>query len=160
MTIALLGALAACAAPRVATMPAPPARIDPEPPAPEPAPELPGRVVVTETDMEILDPIRFEPNSVELTDKIRRSLDSIADTLGGNPSILLVEIRAHADRGEDDPTLLAYRRSEVVMAYLIAHGVLPARLMKSEAADAEMIGPIGAPENRRIDVLIVDRDND
>jgi len=141
-------------------MPAPPARLDPEPPAAEPPPEPPGRIVVTETDMRILDPIRFEPNSIELPPNIRESLDSIAETLNGNPSILLVEIRAHADRGEDDPTLLAYQRSEVVMAYLIAHGVLPARLMTSEAADAEMIGPIGAPENRRIEVLILDRDND
>jgi len=64
----LLCALAACSARHALppAIPAPPPHVDPEVAAPEP-PDPPGRVVVTDTEVHVLEPVRFAPNSAELT---------------------------------------------------------------------------------------------
>ena len=154
-------ALGACSAHHALppAMPAPPPRIDPEVAAPEP-PEPPGRVVVTDTDVHVLEPVRFAPNSAELTPGVQETLVHVAETLVGDPGILLVEIRGHADRAETDPTTLAQQRADVTKAFLVAHQVAPARLMTYDAADSEMHGPIGDIENRRIEVRILDRQDE
>jgi len=157
----LLCALAACSARHALppAIPAPPPHVDPEVAAPEP-PDPPGRVVVTDTEVHVLEPVRFAPNSAELTPGVQETLVHVAQTLVDDPGILLVEIRGHADRAETDPTTLAQQRADATKAFLVAHQVAPARLMTYDAADSEMHGPIGDIENRRIEVLILDRQED
>jgi outer membrane protein OmpA-like peptidoglycan-associated protein len=91
---------------------------------------LGGRVVVTDTDVEILDPVTFERGRVSFKKTSFPALDAVADTLHGNPSIQLVEVQSHTDeRGDDIANLrLSQARAKVVVAYLVAKGIDPARL--------------------------------
>jgi len=91
---------------------------------------LGGRVVVTDTDVEILDPVTFEPGKVRFKATSIPALDAVAATLHGNPSIQLVEVQSHTDeRGDDAANLrLTQARARVVVEYLIAKGIDAARL--------------------------------
>jgi len=152
-------ALAGCTARLPPAVPAPPPR-DIAEPAAAPAPEKPGRVVVTDTTVRFYEPVRFGANALELTPGVRETLEQIASTLVGDPDILLVQVRGHADRAETDPSALGQQRADIVRAFLIAHGVDAQRLITYDAADAEPHGPIDDPENRRIDLLVLDRLSD
>jgi outer membrane protein OmpA-like peptidoglycan-associated protein len=55
------------------------------------------RVVVTETDVEILEPVAFVDNTAELTAGSHRTVEIIAQTLLADPSILVLEVRGHSD---------------------------------------------------------------
>ena len=90
-----------------------------------------GRVVVTDTDVEILDPVTFEPGKAVITAASHPALDAIAATLQGNPSILLVEVQSHTDERGDDQfnQRLSDARARAVMSYLIAKGVDRSRLV-------------------------------
>jgi len=140
-------------------VPAPPPRDLPETAA-APAPEPKGRVVVTDTTISFSEPVRFAANALDLTPGVRETLEQIANTLVGDPDILLVQVRGHADHGETDPSALGQQRADIVRAFLIAHGVDAQRLITYDAADAEPHGPIDDPDNRRIDLLVLDRMSD
>ena len=152
-------ALAACTMRLPPVVPAPPPRDLPETAA-APAPEKPGRVVVTDTSVKFYEPVRFAANGLDLTPGVRETLEQIASTLVGDPDILLVQVRGHADHAETDPSGLAQQRADIVRAFLIAHGVDAQRLISYDAADAEPHGPIDDPDNRRIDLLVLDRMSD
>src|ERR1044071_7703747 len=59
----------------------------------EPAPR--GRVIVTDTETEILDVVEFAPGTATLRPRSLPTLDAVAATLCGNPSIELVEVQSH-----------------------------------------------------------------
>lgn len=153
-------ALAGCTMRLPPAVPAPPPRDLVDVPPPPPPPEKPGRVVVTDTSVRFYEPVRFAANGLDLTPGVRETLEQIASTLVGDPDILLVQVRGHADRAETDPSALAQQRADIVRAYLIAHGVDAQRLISYDAADAEPHGPIDDPDNRRIDLLVLDRLSD
>ena len=177
-----LAALAACAG--TATV-APP----PEPPAPTPAARSPApapspawqtyvpercrdddgnptpgcrprRVVVTSTDIEILEPIAFLDNTAEPTPGSYRMIAAVAQSLLFNPGILLLEVRGHSDSllHPADRADLARRRAEVVAAHIISLGVDPARVTTYGASDSELHYPAGDARNRRVEFLILARD--
>jgi len=181
-SLAGLVALAACAGPAaVAPEPesaAPIRRARATAPAPAPAwqtyvPERcrdpegnatpscrPRRVVVTSTDLEILEPIAFVDNTAELTPGSHRMIAAVAQSLLSNPSILLLEVRGHSDSllHPADRADLARRRAEVVAAQLIAHGVEPSRVATYGASDSELHYPADDARNRRVEFIIVARD--
>jgi outer membrane protein OmpA-like peptidoglycan-associated protein len=118
------------------------------------------RVVVTSTDLELLEPIAFVDNTAELTPGAYHTIEAVARSLLDNPSILVLEVRGHSDSllHPADRAELSRKRAEVVAAYIIAQGVDPARVTTYGASDSELRYPADDPRNRRVEFLIVARD--
>ncbi|MFN0249920.1 MAG: OmpA family protein [Kofleriaceae bacterium] len=119
-----------------------------------------GRVVVTDTETEILENIEFAPGTAMLLPKSLAILDAVATTLHGNPSITLVEVQLHTSRmGDEIANLsLAERRAAVVTAYLENVGIEPARLSAQGYGDTQPIDRTpGSWKNERISFLILTR---
>jgi outer membrane protein OmpA-like peptidoglycan-associated protein len=123
----------------------------------------PGRVIVTETTTEILDPVSFRPGTAELEPRSLPILDAVVSTLQGNPSILEVEVQSHTDeRGDDDANLkLSEQRAQVVMKYLVDKGVAQARLTAQGYGETQPIDRAQTPaawaKNERIAFLVLKR---
>jgi outer membrane protein OmpA-like peptidoglycan-associated protein len=122
-----------------------------------------GRVVVTDTDVAILDPVSFEPDNDVITRTSFPALDAVAATLQADPSILLVEVQSHTDeRGDARFNLrLTEARALAVMNYLIAKGVDRARLVAqgyggTQPLDASHNEAAWA-KNRRVAFLVLKR---
>jgi outer membrane protein OmpA-like peptidoglycan-associated protein len=118
------------------------------------------RVVVTSTDIEILDPVSFVDNTAELTPSSDRIIDSVARTLTDNPSILVLEVRGHSDSllHPIERAELARQRAEAVAARIVARGIDPARVTTYGASDSELRYPPDDARNRRVEFMIVARD--
>jgi outer membrane protein OmpA-like peptidoglycan-associated protein len=118
------------------------------------------RVVVTETDVEILEPVAFVGNTAELAPGSHRTVEIVAQTLRADPSILVLEVRGHSDSllHPEERAELARQRAEVVAAEIVGQGVDPARVTTYGASDSELIYPADDPRNRRVEFLIVARD--
>ena len=84
--------------------------------ATKPAAERRGRVIVTDTQIEILHDVSFVGDTIST--RSLRTLDALAATLEGNPAIRLVEVQASS------PT-----RAQACVDYLIGRGVAPNRLV-------------------------------
>jgi OmpA-OmpF porin, OOP family len=122
-----------------------------------------GRVVVTDTHIEILDKIHFEFDSDVIKGESFGILDTIAGTLAGNPDIQLIEIQGHTDqRGSASYNLnLSDRRAASVRRYLVDKGIDPRRLTskgygKSQLLD-ERNNEDAYAKNRRVEFLILKR---
>jgi outer membrane protein OmpA-like peptidoglycan-associated protein len=124
-------------------------------------PQQRGRVVVTETETTILDVVEFAPGTATLRGTSSATLDAVAETLLGNPSIELVEVQSHMrSAGTGDADLeLSQRRAEGVVSYLVAAGVEPARLTAQGYGDTQPLDAKAATaaNNERIAFLIVKR---
>ena len=122
-----------------------------------------GRVVITDTDVEIVDPITFEPGTVTLRRSSFPALDAVVATLQGNPSIQLIEIQSHVgEKGDDTANLrLTEARAIIVKKYLVAKGVDPARLTTQGYGETQPIArghdDASQAKNTRIAFLIVKR---
>ena len=103
-----------------------------EPPAPRP------RKVVTDTEIQLLDPIHFVGAQLQPGSEV--TLDAIANTLTGNPGILVVEFDAFATT-----QVLADLRARTCATYLVAHGVAPNRLRP--------VGVVGSADGTRVLIL-------
>ena len=122
-----------------------------------------GRVIVTDTAIEILDKIYFERGSAEIRAAQRPIVDAIAATLVNNDDILELEIQGHASDDEPGVWALSGRRAMTIKSALERYGVgarlvarpygatAPVRQEKTEAARAH---------NRRVDFLIIERRDD
>ena len=121
-----------------------------------------GRVVVTETTTTILDVVEFSPGTATLCASSRPTLDAVAETLRGNPSIELLEVQSHMrDTGDDAASLaLSEQRAAVVMAYLVAAGVEQTRLVAQGYGDAQPIDRTVPAKNERMAFLILKRASD
>ena len=102
-----------------------------------------GRVIVHQSNIEILEKIHFETAKATIKPESFPILDAVAGTLQGNPDILQVEIQGHADeRGSDDYNLkLTDDRAHSVLKYLINKGVDPARLDAKGYGETKPIDP-------------------
>jgi outer membrane protein OmpA-like peptidoglycan-associated protein len=125
-----------------------------------------GRVIVTDTKIEILDKIFFEFNSDVIKRQSFPILDAIVATMQGNPDIRLVEIQGHTDeRGSDAYNLdLSDRRAASVRRYLTEHGVEAGRLQSQGYGESQPIDPKHSEaawaKNRRVEFLILKRSNE
>ena len=88
-----------------------------------------GRVVVTDTSIEILDNIYFAKDSDAVQSRSRAIVDAIAATLAGNPDIAKVEIGGHASADEGDVWGLSAHRASAVREALVAKGIARTRLV-------------------------------
>ena len=125
-----------------------------------------GRVVVTDTSIEILDMIYFEYDKAIIKKESYPILDAVAATLQGNPSIQLVEIQGHTDeRGDDAYNLdLSDRRAHAVRQYLIDKGVDEKRLTAQGYGETQPLdrrhNEAAWAKNRRVAFLILKRGTD
>ena len=99
---------------------------------------VPGKIV-TDTRVEILDPIGFVGSTAQIADSSTPTLDALANTLNGNPSILVVEVDAYAASRD-----IAQARADTVVAALVARGIAPGRLLATGGVDTSAQPP--APE--------------
>jgi outer membrane protein OmpA-like peptidoglycan-associated protein len=121
-----------------------------------------GRVVVTDTETTILDVVRFEPGTATLCHSSRATLDAVAATLLGNPSIELVEVQSHTS-GIGDAVAnqtLSEQRATAVLEYLVAAGVEPSRLVAQGYGDTQPIDRAAPDKNERMSFLILRRSPD
>ncbi len=125
-----------------------------------------GRVVVTDTSIEILDMIYFEYDKAIIKKESYPILDAVAATLNGNPSILLIEIQGHTDeRGNDAYNLdLSDRRAAAVKTYLEGKGVDGNRLTSQGYGETQPLvresNEKAWAKNRRVAFLILKRATD
>jgi outer membrane protein OmpA-like peptidoglycan-associated protein/uncharacterized protein with von Willebrand factor type A (vWA) domain len=125
-----------------------------------------GRVVVTDTTIEIFDVIYFEYDKDVIQSRSFPILDAVAATMQGNPSIQLIEIQGHTDeRGDDAYNLdLSDRRAKAVMAYLVNKGVEAKRLTAQGYGETQPLdrrhNEAAWRKNRRVTFLIIKRATD
>ncbi len=125
-----------------------------------------GRVVVTDTAIEILDMVYFEYNKAVIKSQSYPILDAVAATLQGNPSIQLVEVQGHTDeRGNDAYNLdLSDRRAAAVKKYLEDKGVESNRLESQGYGETQPVdnrhNEAAWAKNRRVAFLILKRASD
>lgn len=125
------------------------------------APQPRGRVVVTETETTILDVVEFAPGTATLRATSSATLDAVADTLQGNPSIELVEVQAHVRSDRDAAALeLSQQRAEVVVAYLVHRGVAASRLTAQGYGATQPLDLAVPAKNERVAFLILKRTGD
>jgi OOP family OmpA-OmpF porin len=125
-----------------------------------------GRVVVTDTNIEILDMVYFEYNKAIIKKESYPILDAVAATLQGNPGIALVEIQGHTDeRGNDAYNLdLSDRRAAAVREYMIGKGIDEKRLTSQGYGESQPVdrrrNEAAWAKNRRVAFLILKRTTD
>jgi OOP family OmpA-OmpF porin len=125
-----------------------------------------GRVIVTDTGIEILDMVYFEYNKAIIKPQSYPILDAVAATMQGNPSIALIEVQGHTDeRGNDAYNLdLSDRRAASVKKYLIDKGVDEKRLESQGYGETQPIdrrsNEAAWAKNRRVAFLILKRASD
>ncbi len=126
----------------------------------EPSPR--GRIVVTETETTILDVVEFVPGTATLRPTSKLTLDAVAATLRGNPSIELTEVQSHT-RGVGDHAAnlaLSEHRAAIVVAYLVDAGLASSRLVAQGYGDTQPIDRAAAAKNERVSFLILKRSTD
>jgi len=125
-----------------------------------------GRVVVTDTSIEILDMVYFEYDKAIIKSQSFPILDAVAATLQGNPSIQLIEIQGHTDeRGDDAYNLdLSDKRAHSVEKYLADKGVDAKRLSAQGYGETQPVdrnhNEVAWAKNRRVAFLILKRASD
>jgi outer membrane protein OmpA-like peptidoglycan-associated protein len=115
----------------------------------------PRRTVVTDTVVEILDPIQFD-DAGALLPQSTQNLDAIAETLQGNPDIRRIEVQGRLPPDEShagEREVRALERAEIVVAYLVEKQVDAARLVAKGYAD-----PVVDPEASHVTLIILERD--
>jgi OOP family OmpA-OmpF porin len=125
-----------------------------------------GRVIVTDTSIEILDMVYFEFDKAIIKSQSYPILDAVAATLQGNPSIQLVEVQGHTDeRGDDAYNLdLSDRRAHAVKDYLVGKGVDEKRLTAQGYGETQPLdrnhNEAAWAKKRRVAFLILKRSTD
>lgn len=107
-----------------------------------------GRVVVTSTELRILQSIVFAQNSETIAAASQPILDAVAETMRANPQIELVEIGGHASTDEADGWALSARRATAVRNALVAKGVAPSRLEIQPYANVQPVASNDTPSER------------
>ena len=109
-----------------------------------------ARQVITDSHIELLPAIKFEGLTAQVVPEAHESLDAIASTLEGNPSILVVEVQAFG--GDGDPKyqqVIGEQRARAIVDYLVKRGVSPKRLRSRGVAQA----PVGQDNRPVFEIL-------
>ena len=115
-----------------------------------PKPGCPSLIVVTAKEIRITQQIQFEFNKAVIKGDISfKILDEVAAVLKSNPKIAL-EVQGHTDNvgqaGYNQK--LSQSRADSVRAYLVAHGVEPARLIAKGYGQSKPLVPNNTEANR------------
>jgi outer membrane protein OmpA-like peptidoglycan-associated protein len=120
-----------------------------------------GRVVVTNTSIEVLDQIYFAKGSDTIKPASAPILDAIAATLRGNADIRKIEIGGHATTDEGELWGLSSRRAAAVRQSLVQRGIEATRLVIVPYGSTRAIDSrdteAARDRNRRVDFLIAER---
>ncbi|HEY1556392.1 MAG TPA: OmpA family protein [Kofleriaceae bacterium] len=92
-----------------------------------------GRTIVTQSSIEVYDPVVFAPGSELLPAGADRTLAALASAIDGNPSLVQLAVEAQTTPADAPFPLarhvLGVRRADAVRTRLIALGVSPSRLV-------------------------------
>lgn len=128
--------------------------------------DAPARVVVERTRIRIDDRIYFEVDKAVLQPLSFELLQEIASAIVDNPDVTRLRVEGHTDSdGPDAYNLrLSQARAEAVRDFLIGAGVDAGRLDAQGFGEQMPIDtnktPEGRHRNRRVEFVIVERDND
>ncbi|MEO8548394.1 MAG: OmpA family protein [Kofleriaceae bacterium] len=124
-------------------------------------PQGPDRVVLTASNIAIMDKVQFDVGKASLLPASFSLLDEVAKVMKDNPQIELVQVEGHTDStgSADFNRKLSQERAESVVKYLTSKGV------KSSRFDPKGFGPdrpiadnntdAGRDANRRVEFNIV-----
>ncbi len=88
-----------------------------------------GRLIVTETEIEILPAIKFDGLTTTVVPEAEKTLDAMAATLAGNPSIQVVEVQGFGDDGDPKyQQVIGLQRARSIVEQLVKRGIDPKRL--------------------------------
>ena len=114
-------------------------------------------VVITQTQLKILDVVHFASGKAKILPKSKKLLDNVAAVILSHPEIQKVRIEGHTDdRGDDAKNkTLSQERADSVMAYLVGKGVEAGRLEAigygEEKPVASNASKKGQAANRRVE---------
>ena len=93
-------------------------------------PPGPARVVLTESNIAIMDKVQFETGKAALLPASHALLDEVAKMLKDNPQVELISVEGHTDStgSADFNRKLSQQRAESVAKYLSNKGVKAARM--------------------------------
>ncbi len=124
-------------------------------------PPGPSRVVLTPSNIAIMDKVQFETGKAELKSESHSLLDEVAKVLKDNPQIEVVSVEGHTDSSgsADFNRTLSQQRAESVVKYLSSKGVKASRMEpKGFGPDrpiADNATPAGMEANRRVEFNIL-----
>jgi outer membrane protein OmpA-like peptidoglycan-associated protein len=124
-------------------------------------PPGPARVVLTESNIAIMDKVQFETGKAELKSESNALLDEVAKMLKDNPQVELISVEGHTDGtgSADFNRKLSQQRAEAVAKYLSTKGVKAARMEpKGFGPDrpiADNETDAGREANRRVEFNIL-----
>jgi len=107
-------------------------RAPPPPPAPA-EPPRPHRVIVVDTEIEVLPDVWWDGATATLTPGAERALDVLASTLAVDDNIRVLEVRAFG--GNVSAWALGERRARAIVDGLVRRHVAPHRLVGRGFAD-------------------------
>ena len=119
-------------------------------------------VVITQTQLKILDTVHFDTGKASIKRRSFPLLDNVAAVLLKHPKISRVRVEGHTDdRGNDEKNrTLSQARAESVRDYLVSKGVPAERLdaygFGEEKPIADNRGSKGRAANRRVEFNIVE----
>lgn len=124
-------------------------------------PPGPARVVLTASNIAIMDKVQFETGKAALLPASHALLDEVAKMLKDNPQVSLISVEGHTDStgSPEFNRKLSQQRAESVAKYLSSKGVKAARMQpKGFGPDrpiADNETDAGREANRRVEFNIL-----
>ncbi len=121
----------------------------------------PARVVLTDSNIAIMDKVQFETGKADLKVVSNTLLDEVAKMLKDNPQIEVISVEGHTDStgAADFNRTLSQQRAESVVKYLAGKGVSTKRMQPKgfgpDRAIADNQTEPGREANRRVEFNIV-----
>lgn len=124
-------------------------------------PKKPGRVVLTDSAIEIREKVMFETGSAAILSQSYGLLDEVGAILVDNPQIAMIDVEGHTDSvgGAGMNKKLSKERARAVVKYLAKAGVQRSRMKAKgygpERPIADNESDEGREQNRRVEFNIV-----
>lgn len=124
-------------------------------------PPGPDRVVLTDSNVAIMDKVQFELGKAEVKSESHGLLDEVAKVLKENPQVEIISVEGHTDStgSAEFNKKLSQQRAEAVAKYLSSKGVKAARMEPKgygpERPIADNVSDPGREANRRVEFNII-----